>query len=115
MNLVTLLEKCILVCANCHRELEYKYIDSRLIPKPATLITKICQQCNQEFQTIREQRKYCSEACFRLTRRRCERPTKEQLSVLIDENSWVKLGRMFGVSDNAVRKWARKYGLIPSR
>lgn len=33
-------------------------------------------------------------------------------SKCIDAHSWVKLGRMFGVSDNAVRKWAKGYELL---
>jgi len=30
----------------------------------------------------------------------------------IDTMSWCAIGRKYKVSDNAVRKWARKYGLI---
>jgi hypothetical protein len=41
--------------------------------------------------------------------RKVERPTKEELEVLLSSKSWVEIGRTFGVSDNAVRKWARRY------
>jgi len=41
-----------------------------------------------------------------------ERPSREQLELDIASSSWVSIGRKYGVSDNAVRKWARKYGLI---
>ena len=44
--------------------------------------------------------------------RKVERPNKEELQDLIKNNTWVDLGKMFGVSDNAVRKWARKYKLL---
>jgi len=30
----------------------------------------------------------------------------------IDNMSWVAIGRKYSVSDNAVKKWARKYGLL---
>jgi uncharacterized protein YjcR len=33
----------------------------------------------------------------------------------IEEMSWVDIGKKYGVSCNAVRKWARKYGLIPEQ
>jgi 5-methylcytosine-specific restriction endonuclease McrA len=39
-------------------------------------------------------------------------PLKEELSILMNDHSLVKIGQMYGVSDNAVRKWAKKYGLI---
>ncbi len=28
------------------------------------------------------------------------------------DNNWTKLGKIFNVSDNTVRKWARNYKLI---
>ena len=40
------------------------------------------------------------------------RPSKEELTKLISENSWTALGKMFGVSGNAIRKWARYYKLV---
>ena len=41
------------------------------------------------------------------------------MNVLIDnkllkENSFCAVGKMFGVSDNAIRKWCKSYGL-PTR
>lgn len=41
--------------------------------------------------------------------RKVERPTKEELEKLLSENGWTTIGRMYGVSDNAVRKWAKSY------
>jgi very-short-patch-repair endonuclease len=43
--------------------------------------------------------------------RKVERPTKEELEKLINSMSWVAIGRKYNVSDNAVRKWARSYGI----
>ena len=39
------------------------------------------------------------------------RPTKEELLKLIQNNSFSKIGRMFGVTDNTIRKWCRLYDL----
>lgn len=55
--------------------------------------------------------KYCSYSCARLASRKVERPDRETLRRLIEKNSFVSLGKIFGVSDNAVRKWAKCYGL----
>jgi len=41
-----------------------------------------------------------------------KRPTKIELKLLIEKNNWTALGKQFKMSDNAVRKWARSYGLI---
>lgn len=42
------------------------------------------------------------------------RPSKEELFDLLKHNSFVAVGRMFNVSDNAIRKWCRNYN-IPSK
>lgn len=55
----------------------------------------------------REQKKYCSRQCFP-----SKRPPKEMLEKDISEMSFLAIGRKYGVSDNAVRKWAKKYDLI---
>jgi transposase-like protein len=38
-----------------------------------------------------------------------ERPPYAQLLREIAESSYVAVGRKYGVSDNAIRKWARRY------
>jgi uncharacterized protein YjcR len=44
------------------------------------------------------------------------RPTKEELGRLLDEMPMTKLGEKYRVSDNAVRKWCREYGIeLPNR
>jgi hypothetical protein len=55
--------------------------------------------------------KYCSYDCLHMAQRKVERPTKEALAEEIATYSWCALGRKYGVSDNAVRKWAESYGL----
>lgn len=41
--------------------------------------------------------------------RRVERPLMDDLKKLIKENGYRKTGKMFGVSDNAIRKWLISY------
>ncbi len=42
-------------------------------------------------------------------RRKVERPPYEQLMADVASMSFVAIGRKYGVSDNAVRKWIRWY------
>lgn len=52
--------------------------------------------------------------CANFASRKVERPTKETLEKEVAENSFVSLGRKYGVSDNAIRKWCTSYG-IPTK
>lgn len=50
--------------------------------------------------------------CYGLKRRKVERPTKEQLEEQLKTESWLALGKKYGVSDNSIRKWARSYQIL---
>lgn len=41
--------------------------------------------------------------------RRVERPTREKLVKQVDELGYSATGRLYGVSDNAIRKWLKSY------
>lgn len=49
--------------------------------------------------------------CAQKLNRKVERPSKEGLQQLIYEKSLTEIGRMYGISDNSVRKWCKDYGL----
>lgn len=70
-----------------------------------------CKICNKDFETYDKDQIYCSHECSSLGQRKAQRPPKEELFELIKTTSFVKLGEMYGVSDNAVRKWCKTYGL----
>ena len=106
------LEKCILVCANCHREIHEVRRDLTKYIRPWIDVT--CSLCSKVFRTKDTRDMYCSTECSRLgSRKVLHRPTANELGQLIETTSFVKLGMMYGVSDNAVRKWAKQYKLIP--
>lgn len=49
--------------------------------------------------------------CHCLTTRIKNRPSKEELHALIKTEPFVKIGKCYGVSDNAIRAWCKEYGL----
>jgi len=42
-----------------------------------------------------------------MKRRKVERPPLDEIIKLVEEKGYSETGRMFGVSDNAVRKWIK--------
>lgn len=113
------IQKCILVCANCHRE-----IHAGLIEQPTTssydaekaleILAELdavkthtlhyCQDCGKLLSESRATR--CPE-CAHKARRVCERPSREELKQLIRTTPFTQLGQRFGVSDNAIKKWCK--------
>ena len=68
-----------------------------------------CPICGKE---ILSSKKYCSAKCAHMSQRKVKnRPTKEQLELLVKDNSFEGLGRQFGVTGNAVKKWCETYGI----
>lgn len=108
------LQKCILVCANCHVEIHYNDLDISQIVTSAKTYDLECQRCNKPFQTKQPEQKYCGVTCQSISRRKVKiEPNKSDLKKLIESKTpWTKIGKMYGVSDNAMRKWAKKFDLI---
>jgi hypothetical protein len=48
-------------------------------------------------------------SCYHKSMRKAVRPPKEQLLKEIEELGYCGTGRKYGVSDNAIRKWLKKY------
>ena len=49
--------------------------------------------------------------CSHIASRKVERPSKEVLLELIKTTSFINIGKLYNVTDNAVRKWCKSYGL----
>ena len=116
------LRKCVMVCSNCHRMIHSGYsavpedasrFDEDFAARRTRAIKKRhynkCPVCNGDKLV---ERKWCSAKCRSIGRRKVERPSKGQLIELMKTGSWSSLGRMFCVSDNAVRKWAKSYDIF---
>lgn len=99
------IENLRLLCPNCHSQTKTYAGKSSQKNKP---------QCSKCGSSIHSQSKtgICRSCSQVGKRRKVERPSKEALAKLIQESTWVEIGKKFGVSDNAVRKWAKQYDLI---
>lgn len=117
-------KKCILLCANCHREFhaglvnipsEIPKFDSEYAP-PSRLKNKnnkilikektYCPICNSEKNN---KLSTCSVSCSKIRIRKVERPTYEDLILELKKGNYCSVARKYGVSDNAVRKWIKFY------
>lgn len=120
-TIVPELKKCVLVCANCHREIEAGLIESpsssfnqeradeifSLLEDLKTHKIYYCKDCGMEISANAERCVKCSH----LFQRRIERPSKEELKQMIRIKPFTQIAQQFKVSDNAVRKWCDSYGL----
>ena len=111
------LKKCVLLCANCHREehwpdaiLDFSNLnDNNFLNKSEIKPTGECPQCGIDVYGT----KYCSLDCSTKANRKVkDRPTKKQLEKMLETMSWCAIARKYNVSDNAVRKWAKKYQIL---
>jgi hypothetical protein len=108
------LENLRIVCPNCAATLPtHCGRKNRLRRDP-----RICLHCGAEFVPKYERHRYCSQACGvhsrgprapRPERRKVERPPYEELIAGVQSMGHAAVGRKYGVSDNAVRKWIRWY------
>jgi hypothetical protein len=79
---------------------------------------RACEHCRAVFAPRYPTHRFCSpqcgahsprRACYRPELRKVERPPYEQLRHEIESTSYLAVGRKYGVSDNAIRKWVRAY------
>ena len=114
------LKKCLLVCANCHREIHQEdspYTQEELFSKQIFIEEELekeqnhkyyCIDCGKEVSSNKHQR--CL-ACHKEYIKSKVKPPREELKKLIRDLPFTKIGEMFGVSNNAVVKWCKKEDL----
>jgi hypothetical protein len=118
------LENLRIICPNCAATL-----DTHCGRKhPNNLAPRSCLRCGTEFRPKYRDHRYCSRECGcrwdrvaaaregrghfgvpNLKARKVERPPYEQLLAEIKRFGYLALGRKYGVTDNAIRKWIREY------
>jgi transposase-like protein len=103
-----------IVCPNCAATLDTHCGRKNRLERPE----RACLRCDAIFRARYPQQRYCSRSCGvryerkgkpNPTLRRVNRPPYHQLLREIAETSYVAVGRRYGVSDNAIRKWLRQY------
>jgi hypothetical protein len=107
------LENLRIVCPNCNATLETHC--GRRSRNP--LVEVACAGCEEPFTPRRRTQRYCSRLCGsraskpgpRPAIRRARRPPFDELLRLIEAEGYSAVGRRFGVSDNAIRRWRRDY------
>lgn len=113
-------DKCDLLCMNCHGEHHDKETDKKFLEYEKTQKeshNKICLACGKWFIVVDSLvkvggGKYCSKDCANIGRRHVvNRPTKEELEKLLWQKPTTLIGSDYGVSDKAVEKWSKSYGL----
>jgi ribosomal protein S27AE len=108
------IENLRIVCPNCAATFDTHCGRQNRIPDAE----RVCPHCGTTFRAKSHRQRYCSRSCgSRYDRaglakpgaRRVERPPYEELVAEVKATSWSAVGRRYGVSDNAVRKWVRTY------
>jgi hypothetical protein len=70
---------------------------------------QFCVNCGLTLQG--KQTKYCSESCVNVGSRKVERPNIDMLKKDLNSMSLLSIGKKYGVSDNTIRKWMKRYNL----
>lgn len=103
------LDKCILLCSNCHKELHGGLITVDMSHQKTIIIKEIikkikCIDCGKiiDYKATR-----CVKCSLIIKRKVKNRPTKENLLKELKTTTFVALGKKYNVSDNAIRKWIK--------
>lgn len=96
------------VCPNCNQQLDttgFKQMRTgRIIEKKF-----YCSECGKEITSSSKSGLCCD--CVNKLHRVCDRPSREELKILIRSTPFTRIAAQFGVSDNAIRKWCDGYNL----
>lgn len=125
-SIVVEVKKCVLLCANCHREVhagilnvpsnvpiflkeieDYKLLEKEKIKSKNK---KKCLHCKKMFYSYTNTNRFCSVSCYNKSRYKINW-NEIDLKELWPKNSILSIAKMLGVSDNAVKKHLIKQGL----
>lgn len=112
-------DKCDMLCMNCHAEVHDKKEERDYIlkifheRKEHFFLKEIeCKRCKKMFKPERRIREQCKECGYDVNHKIKNPPTREELENLMKTMTWRAIGDKYGVSDNGIKKWAKKYGIV---
>lgn len=119
-TIVPELRKCIILCSNCHREFHSGFVnlpaffqsfDETFADLKKKFPETPCEYCGKLKPSPR---KFCSNSCSAKNNKQPKFDwSKIDLKTLLEEKkSYVSIAKLVGCSDNAVRKAAKRMGLI---
>lgn len=117
------LENLRIICPNCHSQTDNfagksKKKSERNIKKSLPLIwrkiklVKTFKKCLVCGEDCRKGKKYCSYECLYKNNSKNIPPVDEIFKAFEKFKNFVQVGKYFKVSDNAVRKWCKRYGVL---
>jgi len=96
------IENLRLVCPQCNSQLDTTNGKNRRKKhnclKCGVVVSRLSSYCNR-----------CSPGRIRVKLE--DRPSKEELSRMVKEIPMTRIGKRYGVSDNAIKKWCKGYGI----
>ena len=96
-----------MLCPNCHSQTDT--YAGRNTKRIKNIRVKKCEECGEPSSKYTKHG-LCN-SCYRKSTRVIERPDKETLLKEIILLGFVGTGEKYKVSDNAIRKWCKSYGL----
>lgn len=104
-------------CKSCCNKERNKEIDDSSFLKNRNYLRKPKTKNNCECGCPKLESSPRCVKCSTLRTRKVDRPSKEELSDLVWQMALTNIGKKYGVSDNAVRKWCKTYGIknLPPR
>jgi len=118
-KIVKELRKCILVCSNCHKEIHYNNTE---IKHPVMFNEEFCEYKKEKFGEVNAcpicgnmkpaKNFYCSLKCAAKARGKVNWENVDLVSMIKQGMTFVSIAETLSVSDSAVRKRAKKLGLI---
>ena len=89
----------------------HEWLDKNI---PFGTLSNDIKRCNVCQETLQYKQKIgCCPEHGDIARRKTDRPTGTELIELLKHNSYTMVANLYNVSDNAVRKWVKKYGYNP--
>lgn len=115
--------KCVMLCKNCHALLhaniivvDYSKFDRTLINQRIKMLEEYntesysikCSECNKDLYGPTKSG-MCKE-CL-INSNRSKRPSPLELAKLVTETNFAEVGRMYNIKGNSVRKWCKNYDI----